>query len=157
MASSVREAIVQDLVSALGAISRSNGYNTDLSGRVLREAVAPQRQAFPAVYVAGISETKEIGPLASPPGWKRAELRVTLLCAVAQDGSNPLTDLDLLLADVERAVETDPTRGGRALLTRVVAVRAGHTREELPAVIGEVDVSITYDHELGDPTQGRTT
>jgi hypothetical protein len=66
------------------------------------------------------------------------------------DGDLP-TQTNRMLADVERALTTDPTRGGLAVRTDMTANSI--VKDESPGILGQVtlDFEIQYWTRWGDP------
>lgn len=114
---SAREQILANVLTAMDAINGVSPFLTTAK-RKDRDFVPPERlhsSDYPAVFVTGGNEPKEFGVY----GKMRAQLRVEVRGFVKKRiGTALSTDVNALFADVERAVMTDTTRGGLALVTK---------------------------------------
>lgn len=114
---SVRESILEDVLSAVGAINGLSPFETALKKRS-RDFLPPEKlnsSDYPALFITGGNEAKEFGVY----GRIRAQLTVEVRGFVRRRTGVPLsTDVNALMADAERAVMTDTERGGLAIATK---------------------------------------
>lgn len=153
---SARERIVRDLVAALQAIARANGYQNDVAA-VERVLDVPARiPAFPVIFVQETQETKQEGAGAAPAGLVRADLRLTLFVWAREDLAATLPgEVNELLADTKRAVRVDVTRGGVALMTQVTGTVQEVDDVGTPFGLHRVETLVRYRHARNDPSAAR--
>ncbi len=123
---SKREQLLDNLVTALAAMTTGGGYNFTVGEAKLGlkhfEQTPPD--LFPAAYVAGADEDRENS---TNRGFK-SDLRVSIVGYVrvpdAADTEQLERDVSKFLEDVTKAVLADPTRGGTSTFTEVVQIKA---------------------------------
>lgn len=153
MRDTVRELILQDIVTTLKGIKTADGYNFDVVD-VERSRTSPLADTaeFPQIFVYEMSEADALEGTNLPGKF----LAIVLQCWV-KSGDNDLSkQVNALLADVDVAINKDTTRGGKAVDTSitesVVFIDAGET-ETLAAL--HVVVRVHYRTLLGDPYSAR--
>ena len=147
---SVRESILVNVLSAVAAINGLSPFETALKKRS-RDFLPPEKlnsSDYPALFITGGNESKEFGVYKR----MRAKLTVELRGFVRRRAGVPLsTDVNALMADAERAVMSDTTRGGLALVTT-----------PLDATVDEVSIAddiggfllpfeVDYFYDIGSP------
>ncbi len=151
MADSIRERIVQDVVSTLEGIRVSNGFDLDVQSVLRARLPGVKVQEFPTILVVEQSETKD--QPATPGGllgkWA-ASLSVALICWVRHE--EMAREANRLLANVEKALMADLTRGGLAVLTNLVSNEMFVTEDiEAPKAGITVVIEVRYRHAEQDP------
>ena len=156
MADSVRERIMKNVQSALQSITVTNGFSTTLNSvdRVLQQG---QTLAPPmAILAEGMDDVLGGGPLSGANGLISRELTLAVRLVVQQD-----TDVDSrsasevlngLLADVQKKMQEDYSRGGLAVNTEEVGVEPVQMEEGVPVVYLDAMFKIHYRHSRVDPT-----
>ena len=106
---SKRKLIIDAAITALEAIKKSSGYNTDIQSvfRGLKYLEDVSKDKMPCVCFAGLKETRKN---INKPQFQAA-ITVTLVGYVSvEDGTDSLqTTLDDFIEDVTKALETDRT------------------------------------------------
>ena len=141
-----REEIVKNIVSTLAAATVAGGYNNTLSGRVGRKLKHWEECGdFPQLFVVAGAERKEYGN------------NIMVECALdivirayEHDGEDPGEKLNNLLADVEKALCVDHTRGGYAVNTTPVSVETDEGWLT-PHGVAEFRWEIFYRYQYGAP------
>lgn len=146
MMSSVREQIIAEIVTTLGAVTVAGGYNNDLSGRVSRRLKHWEEVSeWPQVMIAGGSEGKS----SLTTTYAQGDLEI-IVRGYEHDAEDPGTKLNALIQDVEKALMADPTRGALANYTTPIRV---DTDEGwlTPYGIFEFRFNVTYRYARGAP------
>lgn len=156
MADSIRKRIVADLVAALEAVTAANGYQTDLGLQV--------ETVFDATSRFG---TGRFGATVQPEGGTRrdaqefaSEVLQVQVVAWAALSRDPRTSqepngwdlIDALCSDVARALVVDPSRGGLAHDTRLVAWNWQPGEDDQATIWVTWSVQVDYDHRYEDPS-----
>lgn len=118
---SKRKRIVDDMISALRAITAAGGYWHDVARRQVADYLVPLDQIpsaeLPKLVVLPGAETRTRAAHASAPR-DRSTFKVHVLGYVkSTDRSYLRRDLERLLQDARRALLQDPQRSGLALWT----------------------------------------
>jgi hypothetical protein len=147
MSDSIRESIVKNLVTTLEKIVEGATYGITIC-RVERIPSSPFSEAdFPLAMVQDIAEEKDDG---SPVGYSTSVLKVQII--VWDSNYDELSErANLLLADVEKALHSDVTRGGYAFDTNIIGNQLISAEEALPVGGVIIDIEVLYRHTLGDP------
>lgn len=149
---SVKERILANIKTTLEGITVAAGYGNTIA-KVLRFRIAGwQTQEFPTLMVVGVKEDKraiEGGP---------ARMNVELTCEVQAILTNdPVNDAEtahnLLLRDIETALQVDVQRGGIARDTTITGTDFEVVEAETPYCISTVSIQVKYTHGRQDPTQ----
>ncbi len=152
---SVREKIMQQIQTTLQTITVSNGYATTLNAVERLQQSGQSHQPPMAVLVEGddrpLSESlQDAGGVAL-----QRELEMGIVLELVQDEAEDARSaseaMNELLADVQRAMEADVSRGSLALNTEEIGidpVLAIEGKSKLVCVIG---YRITYRHRRIDP------
>ncbi len=143
----IRERILQDCEQSLWQIDGSGDYHHALVDVRRGKPVPEDLAELPVAFFDEGDETvaKDTGLLLTRTLPLTVEARLR-----SADGDLP-TQTNRMLADVERALTTDPTRGGLALLTNMTGNSV--VKDEAPGVLASVrvDFEIQYWTRWGDP------
>lgn len=147
MPTSIRTSIVNNLVAALAAITVANGYLTTVKA-VFRSIQDEDGRAKPIIELAidphRYTELSNISLVRVLP------IKV-IGSAERSAGGNPGLAGDELLADIEKAVRADRTRGGYAMDTKLVGGHVFDAEPQSPIVEVHLDIEITFRTRFGDP------
>lgn len=151
MPTSVRESIIANIVTALGSVTTANGYSNTLASvqRFMQTGLAVA--TVPTAVVNWDDERKSNGPVERAMCTLGVSVDVWAVHDQEAVSGSTATLVDSLAADVEKAVMTDPTRGGYARECEVVSVTPFRLAEGQPFVGATVSLTITYAHDLADP------
>lgn len=150
---SIREQIVANAATALAAINGSGDYHTALETIARSQLVPRNLDALPATHVREGEERIVDGP--DPLITRILSLHVLGWIAREVDEPDALATMkNRLQADIERAVLTDPTRGGLAVNTRVAGSPAVDDLEADHLGAVQVDFEVLYRTRTHDPAQG---
>lgn len=118
------EDIFSDVIAAVSAISRANGFSTDLE-LVRTGPVPPGALArFPAL----VAQVERVRTSSMPARRRRCAMRLRITAHVrGADTAASRHAMAALLGDIDRALLADPTRGARAALTEAVERTAEST------------------------------
>lgn len=116
--------IFSDVVAALAAISRVNGFATEVE-LVRTGPVPPGSLArFPAL----VAQVERVRTSSLPARRRRCAMRLRVTAHVrGADEAAARHAMAALLGDIDRALLADPTRGARAALTEAVERTAEST------------------------------
>lgn len=150
MANPIRELIYDDVLTTLATILVSNGYSTDVRSVIGEGKSILNVDEYPAVIVFDLGDVKR---------WiirNVVENRMTLkLRCLTHDyvEASKIETLLRLVADVEKAMQVDETRGGYAVSTDFVQGTPSLNEDEAPFGTNELAVEILYRTVRTDPTQ----
>ena len=146
MADSIRKLILMDVEAALTALAPS--VANVVVGR-------PEHFNFtrPIAGVIPSNEDTELLPEASELNVLDFLVRVL----VDEESQIALYQLEDVLSEVEVAVKTDPSRGGRAEHTKKTGVKYLYVDPELPRAGADLMFSTRYATEETDPTHQNMT
>lgn len=145
---SKRERIMRHLVERFEGLVEGEDEYTATWNTVTRAPVARSQMAQGnALGLYGVSEHKD-----PDVGFMRCTLNVSIeFYLVLGLGDDPSTELNRALADLQRAMRSDPQMGG-------LAFNALETRNEFDVdgpddsiVAGFVEFAVTYRHKVDDP------
>ncbi len=152
MANTVREQIMEQLLTMLGQISTVNGYANNIAAVERWEQRGNSLANTPKIILVALEEVK----IATPNPFYTCHLPIVLDVWISQDENDTqATDKILvsILGDVEKCIMADPTIGGYcqdALFK---------SNKQFQGVIGqpyagiEIVLEVLYRHRLTDPTQ----
>jgi hypothetical protein len=142
---SVRTSIAKALAEKLKLIDGSGGYNTNIfSNAYPKLKFWDEVSDFPAIYMSTGSETREY----LPAGFKWGFLGISLKLYVK--GENPAQELENLLEDVEKVIDTNRTlvydTETAGAQTTEILINSIVTDEGLlePYGVGEVNITVQY-------------
>lgn len=153
MADTVKEKIVENVVTTLKTITTGNGYNNAVGNNVFR----PQQHgssllSMPQIQVVeGAIRRSEESPYGVWHGMLALDLECTHVHATSDSRSTDEIN-DTLYADVLKALAADRTRGGNAIDTKIQGMQPLEINEENRQAGVIVDVEIEYRHAETDAT-----
>ncbi len=150
---SVRSLIVDDLVDALGAIDGTGSYSCQVKGVYHWQRIPGTIEDYPALVVADIGERMD--ELVFDLYARNLSVIVQGTLLAARGGDSADNEANDLIADIERAVMADYTRGGNAINTRIVRSQTFLLEEADPYVVIEVELTVSYRTLLTDPSAAR--
>ena len=156
MADSVREQIVKHIQTTLQGITVANGYGNTLTAveRLLQRGQTTQP---PMAYVLEGDDEASVGTIFGAAGLISRSLQVGIVLVVQQDDDVDARSasevMNSLIADVQKALQVDHTRGGLAINTEETSVSAVQVEEGMPVLSATVEYRIAYRHSRVDPTQ----
>lgn len=124
---SKREALLEYLKTLLAGVTVANGYNFTLAtiARGIRNIQDFGDSEFPAVFITMTHEKRT----RITSNQFKSDLQVILIGYVKNtkgdvggSGTGIELDLDKLVADITKAVETDPLQGGRVYNTEITDI-----------------------------------
>lgn len=157
MAESVRERIVQDVVTTLQGVTVANGYAHTLAS-VQRFHQAGQLTADTPVCVVmeGDDTVEQDGPLAGGYGLTSRTLVLSLVLIhqhdVEADHRSSAAVMAALVQDIQKAMQVDHRRGGLAINTEELGVGELDAQEGQPELMQTIGYRIRYRHSRIDPT-----
>lgn len=152
---SVREQILDEIVTVLSAVSVAGGYDHDFAGRVQRFRQEGQTFADPPQLVVTLGqESKELGPN------DRFECTLTALVDIVHGDATETADdawtiVDAVVTDVERALAAAGQLGGLVYEAAVEAVQPFPLEEGQPFIGAQVEYVVRYRHAWDDPREVR--
>ena len=156
MADSVRERIMKHIQTTLEGITVANGYGNTLTAveRVLQQGQTTQP---PMAYVIEGDDDAQVGPLFGSNGLLSRSLQVGVVLVVQQetdiDSKSASEVMNCLIADVQKAMQADHTRGGLAINTEETSVSAVQIDEGMPVLSSTVAYRVAYRQSRLDPEQ----
>lgn len=151
MSTSIREYILQNIKSTLEQVTEANGYNNTIASVQRFMQNGNTFESIPCVVIAEAPETKRPEP---NPNFT-CLLTVDILIYTRQEESDTTatgTILNSLLADVEKALMVDVTRGGYAHDTNITSNEPFDTVPGQPDAGIILSIEIEYQHKQTDPT-----
>jgi hypothetical protein len=151
MSDSVREKILENIRTTIATVTIANGYVNTLASVQRWKQIGNSCKDIPCVVIVEDSENKK--PVPNPNF--SCILPVDILIYTRQEESDTRstgTLLNSLLADVEKVLMVDVTRGGYAHDTNITG------NDPFPTVPGEpaagiiLNIEIEYQHTQTDPT-----
>ena len=151
MSTSIRENILAELKTTLEAITVAHGYaNTIASVQRWNQRGNPLA-LVPCIVVNSGQEEKKPEP--NPQATCKFTIYLDVWYRQDDDETRPSDQIiSSLLADVEKALMVDPTRGGNAEDTNILNNTPFETLEGQPSFGIIVELEIIYKHKLTDPT-----
>lgn len=157
MPDSVRERILKNVQSTLETVTVENGY-----GHTLRSVQRFQQQGQElkdvpmVVLIEGGDDVELEGPLAGAYSLTSRNMTISAVLIQRQDLEEDARSasevMNSLLADVQKAMQVDSTRGGLALDTEEAGIGEMDVEEGQPELVQTVGFRIRYRHRRTDPT-----
>lgn len=148
-AQSIRDLIVDNLVSTYSALAAGAEYNYTTNATFRWRTPGPEGLlAFPCYSILDLSERVSV---------KAAPLQERILTLLIQgvhmvgDGDDPDGVGRKMLADAQKALVVDPTRGGVAVDTKEAGNRLMVDAPAAPFLVVELDVEVYYRTAYGNP------
>lgn len=150
MVATLEEQILDNIKTSLQSISIVNGFNTDVA-RVYRAETDNTEDLADLPGVVMIHDGSERDD--SRLGLIVVTLRVVLYPVVkVSDPSNWNESIQLFVADVERRLREDVTRGGNAFDTHVTTAEVPMVDSEAEKAAARIEANIIFRHAYADPT-----
>jgi hypothetical protein len=147
MTDSIRESIIGNIKTTLQTITKANLYNFDVAKVTRERLVGLNIDQFPSIVIIPGREGKTEEPIER----YTARLVITLECWLQEHDESIVTDVNKFLADVEKALLVDYTRGGKAINTKLVSNQAFYNDINKPYGGVMIDIEIHYRHVYNDP------
>jgi len=150
MAKPVINYIAENLRDLMLTITKVNGYEQDIRQSSLKTAASSINfSSYPAVdFIGKVRKTDE-----SDHGWQVCILEVSI--GVYTDDTIDVPEaLSKLVADIEKALAVDGTRGGYALDTAVTDIDYEYMTEHSEADFtgfASIGVEVEFEHPRDDP------
>lgn len=157
MADSVREQIMKNVQATLEAVTVENGYTNTLRSVQRFQQGGQQLSAVPvAVLIEGGDDVDLEGPLAGAYSLTSRTLTVSVVIIHRQDldtdGRSASELMNTIITDVQKAMQTDHTRGGVALDTNEAGIGEMDVEDGQPELVQTIGYRIQYRHRRTDPT-----
>lgn len=154
MADSIRELIIKNVKTTLEGITLAAGY-TNAVASVQRFRQSGQSQvAFPMIIIREGAETSKDGPMGISPKITH-QLTIDLLLIVVHDEATDARQSDEVmnsfLADVQKAMLVDRTRGGYAVETNLTGSEPLDVEDAQRDIEQVVSWEVQYRHSATDP------
>ena len=146
---------MKNIQTTLETITVANGYATTLNAveRVLQRGQSSQS---PMAYVLEGDDDAKQGPIFGADSLLSRNLNVGVVLVVQQDEDTDSRSasevMNGLIADVQKAMQVDYSRGGLAVNTEESSVSAVQIEEGMPVLSSTVAYRISYLHRRTDPT-----
>lgn len=151
MADSIRRLIIENLVETIESMWTGAGYHYDWRNCFTRNQSTSGSLSCNLVQGREVYQT-----IACPKHDRRLGIRVVATHAVFEgDHDEGEEAAERMLADLEKGLLVDITRGGNATDTLLVANQLSTPLAVAPEVGCELEVEILYGTALGDPTTKR--
>lgn len=146
---------MKHLQTTLQAITVANGFANTLNA-VERTLQRGQSLQPPMAYVLEGDDDADQGPMFGADSLLSRTLNVGIVLVVQQDDDVDARSasevMNSLIADVQKKVQEDYTRGGLAVNTEEVGVSPVQIEEGMPMLSCSVAYRIAYRHRRLDPT-----
>ena len=157
MADSVREKIMQHIQDTLEWITMENGYTNTLRSVQRFQQQGQELKDVPmAVLVEGGDAVEGDGPLAGASSLLSRSMTLSVVLIQRQDvetDSRSASEvMNTLIADVQRAMQLDPSRGELAIDTKESGISELDVEEGQPELVQTIGYQIHYRHRRDDPT-----
>lgn len=147
MADSVREKIVSNIATVVGNITVVSGYAFDIK-QVFRVPQNPfEMTDYPFSLVVDSTESKTDG---DPAQFTQCKLRVEIITWMHHT-ENFAKEVLIGMAEIEKSLYLDQTRGGFAIDTTAVDNELYISEMAMPLGGFRIGVEILYRHRIGDP------
>lgn len=146
---------MKHIKTTLEAITVANGYANTLLAveRVLQSGQSSQP---PMAYALEGDDDANQGPIFGADSLLSRTLNVGVVLVVQQDEDTDSRSasevMNSLIADVQKAMQVDYSRGGLAVNTEESSVSAVQIEEGMPILSSTIAYRITYRHRRTDPT-----
>lgn len=151
MSDSIREKILKDIKSDLEEVRISNGYQVDLDNVQRWDQDGNDLRNTPCIVIIPEDEIKDPGP--DPEVTCRLPVLLVFWFRHDKTVFDCPTDeiLSLFLADIEKAVMQDHTRGGNAVTTTNLGNSSFEVAEGQPYCGFFVRIEVLYKHIFSNP------
>lgn len=158
MADSIRELILKNIKTTIEGVTVANGYLTTVA-TVQRFLQSGQVVATPptVLILEGEDGVDQEGPQSGAQSLVTRSLNVALEIEHRQDLATETASaseaMNVIVADIQKAMQVDYQRGGYALDTNEVSLSPILAFEGQPELICTLEYVIRYRHRRTDPTQ----
>lgn len=154
MADTVREKIMQNIVTVLQGITVAAGYNNTIAAVERYKAYGNHSVDIPAIVVSegDESDSNNADPLTS------CVMEVYLAVGTRQAESDTAASgavLNSLLGDIKKAVMTDHTRGGYAIDTEFKSIEPFEIEAGNAQIGLLISLEVQYRHLITNPESAR--
>lgn len=154
MAESVREKIMQHIQDTLEWVTVTNGYvNTLRSVQRFRQDGQELANLPAVILIEGSDDVESNGPLELVSRTMTVSVVIIHQQETDTDARSASEVMNSLIADVQRAMQVDHTRGGLALDTTENGIGELNVEEGQPELVQSIAYRITYRHLRTDPTR----
>lgn len=149
---SVREEILSNVATALGNISITNGYNNNITGGIQRFMQTGLNVAtVPTIVVQFDNENKSLGPSNQYTCSLLIGLDVWAVHDTDSVTGHTWTLIDSLVTDVEKALNVDLSRNGKAKDSEIRSIEPFRMSEGMPYVGASIQYEVNYSHDAFNP------
>ena len=148
MATSIRETILDNVVTRMEAITTGSGYEQTVSKCYRPHVGAFNITEYPAVVLQVLQEGHRRHVRLAYEIRMRIGLRCYIESSAEEDRNEQLQDL---MGDVVKAMQTDETWSGKAIGTEVLSMGTVEDEIVAPAAVGIVEMEILYRVKRDDP------
>ena len=154
MADSVRRLIIENLVTLIEGLTVANGYHYGWTNCFTRGR--PSAGDIPGPFCNLITGRESYETIACPKWVRSLPIRLVAIHRAFEENDDEGEEVaENMLADLEKALVVDITRGGNATDTLLIANQLSTPLAVTPEVGCELEIEILYGTALGDPTTKR--
>lgn len=146
MVDSIREKVMKNVVSTLEGITADKGYDITIQKVSRLKLVGLNIKVFPTIVVIPTPEPKEQEPVDR----YTCRLGLTLECWI-KERVNITSEVNQVLANVEKALMVDYTRNGLAIDTKIISNDPFYNETNQPYGGVNIMIEIVYRHLYADP------
>jgi len=152
-AKSVKQAVVDNIITTLLTITQANGYFNDVAAALPFKVAGWELMDMPTLLVIGLREQKD-ELTAGPENRTNVTLTGTIQIHATMDPASDTEEYhNSLICDVETALRQDVTRGGVARYTEVEATDLTLEAQASPSAVSIITFRVNYQHSSDDPTK----
>ena len=138
-----RQQIVDAVATRLGTILTTAGYHTNLGSNVFEwKGTKFEAREMPGIDVRDTVDEIDHRSIDTPTNVDTH--RLTVMLSLAVDGSTSTDSVREMIADVYKAIGTDPTFGALAIDSWVVKDEVDTEQEELRISGVEIEIAVLY-------------
>lgn len=153
MSNSIRELICVDVLDSLKVINKDEGYNFNIEDdniNFIHGSKSESTYKEPYIYVYPGPELIIMDKAERSKTFKTLALQIETWLRV-ENKEDMNTDICKVLADIEKALMTNPSRGGYAIDTRLVSNETFIESINSPRCAILLTVEIDYQNKYNDP------
>lgn len=152
MADSIRELIMRNIVTTLSSITTANGYANQMQSVQRFRQDGQQLTEVPmAVLVDGGDDVEQERPIELTSRMLTVHVVLIHRQDTAVDTRSASEVMNSLIADVQKVMQVDHTRGGYAVNTIEQGVSEMDVEEGQPELVQTIGYRIAYRHRRVDP------
>jgi hypothetical protein len=153
---STAETIASALATRLALITTTNGYTTNLGGKVFRGRRRLDETMIPSVVlIEGNDRVTDESRSAPRPGGRNKQVklaqRYTLEGHLECDADHPNDAAHDAIADLKTAIFSEMTLGGLVRDIKYIGRTISAREDGIEVVSGAIEIEIEYTEELGNP------